>query len=757
MRKLALAAAAFSAAVFLSHYVLGAPQLFYAAAVCAALALSAFFFKKTHRLRIVIICVFLAAGFLWNALYARLYLDPAASLDGVTGTVSAAALGAPEKTDYGFKLPVSVRRNGAPDIKTRLYVFGGLPGIEAGNQLSFTARFKLADTVYSADTDAYFAKGIFLLAYAEGEITVTDAKTPVRFWPARIADASGRMADHIFPGNIQDFMRALLLGDSAGVYSDSVFSSAMSETGASHIVAVSGMHLSFLVGFLNLVIKKKRRLAACAIPLIFIFISFVGFRPSLARAGVMQVFLLAAPLFKRECDALTSLSASLMLILLINPFSAASAGLQLSFASTLGIALFADKLYTRFDEPLRFKKIYRYKPVRSAVRFFTGGLASTLGALSFSVPLTALHFGTVSLLAPVTNLLILLPTSLAFGTGMLALILGFICAPVGIAAAFIAALPAQLVTAVIRLLSRAPFAAVYTSSPAAVIWLVYVYSLLLAFWFMRARLRQLLLPACCCAVSLCLILVGAAVFSDSRGFSVTALDVGQGQSIVLTSGRYTAVVDCGSSSGKDAGDLLVRHLKSCGRSKIDLLILTHFHTDHACGVEEILERFPVSALAVPEPSEDSGGLAAGIMALSAEKGIRTVCVTENLTAYMGDTSLNLYAPIGDSDENERGVVILASSGDFDVLITGDIGAETERLLLAAGDFPDIEVLVAGHHGSKYATCDELLTAVTPELALVSTGYNTYGHPAPETLEKLARTGILTYRTDILGNLTVKAW
>ena len=539
--------------------------------------------------------------------------------------------------------------------------------------------------------------------------------------------------------------------------SDEVLSSALSSAGAAHIIAVSGMHLSFLVGFLNLTIKNKRRLAAAAIPLILLFMAVVGFRASLARAGIMQMFLLAAPLFKRENDCLTSLPASLMLILLINPFSAASAGLQLSFAATLGIALISEKLYSRLDEPLRLKKIYKYKPIRASVHFVFGSLSSTLGALIFSIPLTALHFGTVSVIAPVTNLLILLPVSVIFIGGIFALLLSFVFAPVGMALAFITAFPVRLITNVIIGLSRLPFAAVYTTSPAAVIWLVYVYAMLITFWLTRTHLRQLLLPAGLSIVSLCLLLVGSSVLTDSHGLTVTALDVGQGQSIVLTSGNYTAVVDCGSISGKDAGDLLIRYLKNSGRTQIDLLVLTHYHTDHAGGVEQVLSRFPVSAIAMPIPSTEEDELADDIQTMAAAKGIGTVYVTENLSASLDALTLTLFAPVGSTDENERGIVILCTQGDFDALITGDISAETEQQLLTLSNLPDIEVLVTGHHGSKYATSDELLDAVMPEVAVISVGYNSYGHPAPETIEKLMRAGIQIYRTDLLGNVSIKAW
>jgi competence protein ComEC len=263
----------------------------------AAAAAAGFFLKPPARLRSCSYCPFLAAGFLWNALYAGLFVKPAAALGDSTASVAAVALGAPEETDYGYQLPVAVKTDGAPDIKTRLYGYGELPVIEAGDALEFTARFRLADTVYGEQTNAYFAKGIFLLAYADGDIAVTDAKTPAAYWPLCAADAAKQLARRIFPDDARDFMAALLLGDQSGVYTDPVLSSSLSAAGAAHVVAVSGMHLSFLVGFLKLLVKKKRRLAAAAIPLILLFMAVVGFRPSLVRAGVMQIFVLSAFLF----------------------------------------------------------------------------------------------------------------------------------------------------------------------------------------------------------------------------------------------------------------------------------------------------------------------------------------------------------------------------------------------------------------------------------------------------------------------------
>ena len=758
MRKLALAAVSFSAAVFSSHYLLPPSALVWCAVAFAALTAVAFLFKREARPHIIMITLGLAAGFLWTFTYTSLFLAPAQSLDGTTESVTAVVADYPETTDYGAALTVRVAVPGRRSVKTQLYIYGELPAVKPGNQITFTGRFRLADTIYGEKTDSFKARGIFLLATLKGEVAVTDASSSLLSFPAELRHAVLEKIGLIFPPDTSPFMKALLIGNTSDIRRDTALSGALSVTGTAHIISVSGMNVAFLMTLLGFILKKKRKrlLSAVGIPVVVLFMAVVGFAPPVTRAGIMQIFLLTAPLFKREADAITSLGASLMLLLLVNPFSAGSVGLQLSFAATLGILLFTEKLYAALDTPLSKRKLYKYALVRKPVRFLTAGLATTVGALSLSLPLIALHFGTVSLIAPLSNLAVLWAVSLAFIGGIAAVAAAFVLAPLGAAAALAVALPARFVLGAITALSRIPFASVYTANPAVVIWLVYVYLLLAAYLAFRFELRRYVLPACASAAALCLILLLTATVSDRQRLSVTALDVGQGQCIVVTSGGFTQVVDCGSKSGKNAGSILTKYLQSHGRTTIDLLVLTHYHEDHTSGVLELLACNRVLTLAVPDPSLDGGAIPDGIIAEARSQGISVVFVTSDLHADAGSVSICLYAPLGKESENERGLTVLCSENGFDALITGDMSDDIEALLVSEKSLPDIEVLIAGHHGSKYASSDALLRAVTPEAALISVGFNTYGHPAPETLDRLAYYGIAAYRTDILGDITLLA-
>lgn len=756
MRKLATAAVSFSGAAALAFYLLPSSALLWCAAFSAAASLIGLAFKEDARRRVRIIAAGLAAGFLWTYVYTAVFVSPAKAFDGKIETVSAVVADYPEATDYGQRVTVRLKAPGCPPIKTRLYAYDRLPVLKPGYEIEFTAKFTLTDKSYGAPADMLLSKGIFLSANLKGELTVAEARTPVSYFPAAVARAVTEKIGRLFSGSAAGLIKALLVGDTSGVNSDRALSGALSATGTAHIISVSGMNVAFLMGFLGALIKKKRLLAAVGIPVVLFFMAVVGFQAPVTRAGIMQIFILSAPLLKREADALTSLSASLLLLLVLNPFSVGSIGLQLSFSATLGLILCSEKLYNLLDALVISKKTDHIPVLRSILRFAVTTTAATAGALVFSVPLIALHFGTVSLIAPLSNIAVLWAVTLVFIGGAAAVAAGFVYMPLGAAAAWAVSLPARFVIAVITRLSRLPLAAVYTSNPAVVAWLLTAYLTIAAFILLRDKLSRWIIPACLSVATLCLVVLFASVLGDHERLTVTALDVGQGQSVVIMSGGFTGVVDCGGSGAKDAGDILTQFLHSRGRTAIDLLILTHYHRDHADGVARALALNRVLAIAAPDPSLDDGALSAEILKLAADKKIRLITVTEDMRFVCGSTRLTIYAPLGDIDENERGLSVLCTENGFDALITGDMSAEIESLLVAGDRLPDIELLIAGHHGSKHSTSRALLDAARPEAAVISVGRNAYGHPAPETLKRLFDSGVAVYRTDLLGNVTVRA-
>ena len=121
----------------------------------------------------------------------------------------------------------------------------------------------------------------------------------------------------------------------------------------------------------------------------------------------------------------------------------------------------------------------------------------------------------------------------------------------------------------------------------------------------------------------------------------------------------------------------------------------------------------------------------------------------------GNGQLRVFPPVAYTSDNEACLTILASFDQYDILATGDISIYAEQILLKRYDLPDIELLVAGHHGSRYATSEELLSETKPELVVISVGENRYGHPAKETLERIDASGATVLRTDQAGTITVR--
>ena len=140
--------------------------------------------------------------------------------------------------------------------------------------------------------------------------------------------------------------------------------------------------------------------------------------------------------------------------------------------------------------------------------------------------------------------------------------------------------------------------------------------------------------------------------------------------------------------------------------------------------------------------------------LAERYGVEIHYVTEVTEITNGASTMNIYPPVGEEGANELGLAVLCSLGDFDTLITGDMDGKTETKLVEAYDFPDIEVLLVGHHGSKYSTGTTLLESVTPEIGVISVGDNSYGHPTEEALLRLTDAGMSVYRTDMQGNILI---
>jgi len=519
------------------------------------------------------------------------------------------------------------------------------------------------------------------------------------------------------------------------------------------LVAVSGMHVVLLTGLLVTLLGKSRRTTMIAIPMVFLFAIMTGASPSTLRAAMMQTMVLLAPLFRRESDKMTALGASLLIILLQNPLAISAVNLQLSFLAVVGMFGLTPRVYTYLDENFQAET----PSGKWAKKFVATSLATTLGATAFTTPILVFHMGVIPLYAPLTDLLTVWAATFIFALGVIVAAIGFVFVPLAQLLAWPVVLLVRYVQWVAAGIARFPMASLWTYSGYIQVWLL-VLGVIVAFYILyRGEKPRPVLPVSLLAGLLLFTLFLGGMETQSGGLTTTVLNVGQGQAVVLTTPEFTAVVDVGAGGGFQAGHVVSEYLFGRNIYTIDFVILTHYHRDHINGLDRLLWRMDVRRLLLPERPE--GHPAKDRVLTSAEEmGVPVYFIRSDRVYPFETGTLTVFAPVGGAmhSENERGLSVLASAGDFDVLITGDMYISMEQRLVQLVDLPRLEVLVVGHHGSRTSTSYELLYATWPRVAIISLGLdNQHGHPHLEVKARLYQFGVSVYRTDRSGHVTVR--
>jgi competence protein ComEC len=234
--------------------------------------------------------------------------------------------------------------------------------------------------------------------------------------------------------------------------------------------------------------------------------------------------------------------------------------------------------------------------------------------------------------------------------------------------------------------------------------------------------------------------------------TVTAVDVGQGQSLIVRTDDCTAVIDCGGSYLDESGEAVARTLHSAGILHVDMLIVTHFDADHVGGVPQLLQRVDVGCIMIPDYLSTYRDQ---LEAAAAAAHVPVTTVTGEALVEISSGWMRLMAAEAETKSNDAGLCILGQVEDFTFLVTGDRTASGELQLLTRWPIPQVDLLVAGHHGAADSTSNVLLQQVKPKTVLISVeADNAYGHPAPETLQRLENSGAKVLRTDELGTITI---
>ncbi len=642
----------------------------------------------------------------------------------------------------------------------------------AGNRLSFEGELETPRDFEGFAYREYLARqGIGAVSSAFRAEAVAGSGGPLADPLSGLRGTLLRGLNAVVPEPEAALGAGILLGVRAGIAPE--VSDAFATAGLTHVVAISGWNIAIVAALAGGMTRPLLRLrggrwlaVGTACLAVTGYVLLTGASPSVMRAALMAGALVLARLGGSRAHAVGALMAAALVMLLAAPPVLWDVGFQLSALATAGLIWFAGGLERLFG---RWPALVR-EPV-----------ALTLAAQLTTLPVILVNFERLSLVSPAANVLVMPLVPVVMACGAAAAVAGALGEALRIAgltdalawaAGGAAWLYLRLMILSGQLAASVPLAALDTSVPA---WTVAAWypMLLLAHRRLPAGAQPADLPvpglgrvARPLPVGVATLAVLAALTIASRPdgrLHLLMLDVGQGDAILVRApSGATLLIDGGPDP-----DLAARRLGEAlpfWQREIDVVLLTHPHEDHVAGLVPALERFRVGLVLEPGRPYDNPTYPRFLALAAAEgghfelarAGMRVPLGPDTVLTILFPTDADASAPLPDGDINNASVVALLERGGFRALLTGDAEAPVERLLLERGVLEPVDVLKVGHHGSDSSTGPQLLAALRPRLALISTGMgNEYGHPHAVTLDHLAEIpGLQVLRSDRDGSIEI---
>lgn len=608
----------------------------------------------------------------------------------------------------------------------------------------------------------YHGRGVDYTVYADSVKVQGRRPAFVRQALADIRKKLGEVYQSVLNERDSGLLRAMVLGERGGIDEDT--KKLYQQNGISHLLAISGLHISLVgMGLYRLLKRLSGFYALSGIPTVLFLWAYgwmTGASVSTVRAVLMCMLMILADLVGRTYDTLTALGAAALVLMLTDPLCTHQSAFMLSFGAVLAIALLMPlwKLYCG-----RMGKLL-------------SALSVSLSVLVVTFPLLLQSFYEYPLYSTMLNLLVIPLMSVLMVCALLCGLAGLAFLP----AARIAGYPCHWILSLYEWMGRVclslPGAVQRIGSPAG--WkIVLYYALAAAAVFLLYRQKrkkkywrrseEFCPSKGALFAALMFVAIGTTVLClrVHTGLELTMLDVGQGDSIFMRSPSGTTILyDGGSTSESAVGEYrLLPFLKSQGVGTLDYAMISHMDQDHISGLKELIMYSMESGGAdighavLPDLKEKDEAYLE-MERLFKEAGIPILYMKAGDRLSEKEFSLSCLWPeegaVSD-DRNDLSMVLLAEYGNFQCLLTGDIGEKTEAALVSSGRLSDVEVLKTAHHGSRYSSAEEFLARVRPNLSLISCSEtNRYGHPGEETLMRLADAGSRILITKDCGAIRV---
>ena len=545
-------------------------------------------------------------------------------------------------------------------------------------------------------------------------------------------------------GAYAGIFQAMILGERGNLDAETKMQYQMA--GIMHILAISGLHISFVgMGFFRLLKKAGAGngvAGAVSAFLIYAYGIVTGGSVSAMRAVGMFLVLVGAGIAGRSYDLLSAMALSAIVLLLDAPAYLYNVSFLLSFGAVIGIGALTLEICSLLNLKKRTAK----------------SLAGSVIVWLITLPIALHAYGEVSLAGVILNLLVLPTSGIVLASGIFALPVGIFVIEIAKRVVFPGKCVLFLYEKLCEVVGWIPHSTWIAGSPQ--LWQCAVYYVMLGVAFAGVKWGKK-----AASVALVIFAVVFLGYHSRNGLAITCLDIGQGDCCVLKMpGGENFLIDGGSSNKKNTAVYqILPYLKNQGIAILDGIFVSHTDQDHISGIEELLElcaqkltTVRVKNLILPD-WDTTGGEYEKLKMLAEQTGIRVQTVRDGNLLKTKEAQIEILAPengADGSDTNEDGMVMKVHFGKFRGLFTGDIGAETEKKLLDSME--DVDFLKVAHHGSKYSTCQGFLDVVSPEIAVIScSAKNTYGHPSADTIKKLEDCGAQVEYTMKNGAITVR--
>ena len=571
----------------------------------------------------------------------------------------------------------------------------------------------------------------------------------------------------------EGIMPALVLGSTKGI-SDSTRQS-FGHLGIAHVLAVSGLHFGLIAVLVHIVLSRifgmfpwimrrfgrNRAAFICSVPVLAVYLLFVGVPISAQRALIMAVCCGIARLFARRSEGARALSVAGIIILGLEPLSILTVSFQLSFSAVLGI-IWGMEFYER---ELRLKIIERVTNVRiqKACCSLVSMLLMSLSTSLTTAPFVIYHFGQLPILGILTNLVVIPYVSFIL---MPAAMIAAFCAVIGVECEWIywaAGMAERILVESAAFFERSiPLSYVEMTPHLVPCVLAAMTAIVVLYRFRPTRIRLTMSTAVCIIMLLCIAVdqTGIRLWTRTGDLRMSFVAMGQADATLIEFPDGTIMVmDVGAELGREESAVQVRlipYLRRLGIRHIDKLVLTHSDYDHVGGLGDLLAYSSVGEIW-------HNGLEEGVswQALAGDIPLVDVRTLESRVS-MGEVDVDVLWPRYGSEEilreenalnpNESSVVIRIGYRDFSLLLQGDAGAVVEQHLLLA-EPERVTVLKAGHHGSKTASSEAWVEQIRPQFTVFSVGKNNrYHFPHREVVERISDYSSGMYQTGYDGTV-----